>query len=185
MSKLLLPIKIGNMNLKNRVVMPATHLMYTHNGYVTDRLMAFYSERAAGGTGLIMVGGCSIDEYSGGSELIGLSRDEFVPGLKKLTDAVRAHGSCIAAQLYHAGRYAFSPLIGRKSIAPSPVASRLTKEVPREMGIIDIKHTIDNYAAAAARTKAAGFDAVEIIASAGYIISQFLSPVTNLRKDGY
>jgi 2,4-dienoyl-CoA reductase (NADPH2) len=185
MSKLLSPIKIGNMNLKNRIVMPAMHLMYTHDGYVTDRLVAFYSERAAGGTGLIMVGGCSIDEYSGGSELIGLGRDEFIPGLITLTGAVRAYGSCIAAQLYHAGRYAFSPLIGRESIAPSAVASRLTKEVPREMAIKDIKQTIENYAAAAARTKAAGFDAVEIIASAGYIISQFLSPVTNFRKDWY
>lgn len=185
MSKLFSPMRIGGMELKNRIVMPAMHLMYTPDGYVTDRLTAFYSERAAGGAGLIIVGGCSIDEYSGGSELIGLSRDEFIPGLRNLTDAVRINGCRSAAQLYHAGRYAFSPLIGRESIAPSPVASRLTKEVPREMNIDDIKRTIDNFAAAAARTKAAGFDAVEIIASAGYIISQFLSPVTNLRKDEY
>ena len=185
MSKLFSPIKIGGMDLKNRIVMPAMHLMYTPDGYVTEKLIAFYSERAAGGAGLIVVGGCSIDEYSGGSELIGLSRDEYIPGLKNLTDAVRINGCRIAAQLYHAGRYAFSPLIGRQSIAPSPVASRLTKEAPREMDTNDIKQTIDNFAAAAARAKAAGFDAVEIIASAGYIISQFLSPVTNFRKDEY
>jgi 2,4-dienoyl-CoA reductase (NADPH2) len=185
MSKLFNPIKIGGMDLKNRIVMPAMHLMYTPDGYVTERLTAFYSERAAGGAGLIVVGGCSVDEYSGGSELIGLSRDEFIPGLRNLTDAVRINGCRIAAQLYHAGRYAFSPLIGRQSIAPSPVASRLTKEAPREMDTNDIRQTIDNFAAAAARAKAAGFDAVEIIASAGYIISQFLSPVTNFRKDEY
>ncbi len=185
MSKLFSPIKIGSMDLKNRIVMPAMHLMYTPDGFVTDRLTAFYTERAKGGAGLIIIGGCGIDEYSGGSELIGLSRDEFIPGLRNLTDAVRINGCRIAAQLYHAGRYAFSPLIGRQSIAPSPVASRLTKEVPREMKISDIKQTIDNFAAAAARAKAAGFDAVEIIASAGYIISQFLSPVTNFRKDEY
>lgn len=185
MSKLFTPIKIGGMELKNRIVMPAMHLMYTPDGYVTERLTAFYSERAAGGVGLIIVGGCSIDEYSGGSELIGLSRDEFIPGLKNLTAAVRINGCRIAAQLYHAGRYAFSPLIGRESIAPSSVASRLTKETPREMTANDIRQTVNNFAAAADRAKAAGFDAVEIIASAGYIISQFLSPVTNLRKDEY
>lgn len=185
MSKLFTPIRIGGMELKNRIVMPAMHLMYTPDGYVTERLTSFYSERAKGGAGLIIVGGCGIDEYSGGSELIGISRDEFIPGLRNLTNAVRINGCRIAAQLYHAGRYAFSPLIGRESIAPSPVASRLTKEVPREMSIDDIKRTINNFAAAAARTKAAGFDAVEIIASAGYIISQFLSPVTNFRKDEY
>jgi len=185
MPTLLTPVEIGPLRLRNRIVMPAMHLLYTPDGEVNDRLVAFYEERAEGGAGLLIVGGCSVDEYSGGRELIGLDHDRFIPGLRRLTAAVHAHGALIAAQLYHAGRYAHSFLIGRQAIAPSPLASRFTHEIPREMTREDIKKVIDGYAEAAVRARKAGFDAVEILASAGYIISQFLSPITNQRTDEY
>ena len=103
MPTLLSPIEIGRLRLRNRIVMPAMHLLYTPEAEVNERLIAFYKERAAGGAGLLIVGGCSIDEYSGGRELIGLEHDRFIPGLQRLTSAVHAHGALIAAQLYHAG----------------------------------------------------------------------------------
>ena len=185
MFRLLTPIDVGSIRLKNRIVMPAMHLLYTPEGEVTDQLVAFYAERARGGAGLIIVGGCTIDEYSGGANMIGLDHDRFMPGLKRLAKEVHSSGALIGAQLYHAGRYAHSALIGRQAIAPSAITSRFTREEPREMTKEDIKKVIDNYAKAAARAKEAGFDVVEILGSAGYIISQFLSPITNKRTDEY
>ena len=185
MDALFSPLCIGNAMLRNRIVMPAMHLNYTPTGEVTDRLIAFYTERARGGAGLILIGGCRIDAYSGGEWLIGLDDERFIPGLRRLALAVKAHGACIGAQLYQAGRYAHSALIGRQALAPSAVTSHFTREEPREMTLEEIHGVIEAYATAAARVKAAGLDVVEVIASAGYLISQFLSPVTNLRGDAY
>ena len=183
--KLFEPVSIARLRLANRIVMPAIHLSYTPQGFVTDGLVAFYAARAAGGVGLIIAGGCPVDELGGGQYMIGLSREEFLPGLRRLTETVHQQGSPIAAQLYHAGRYSLSAEIGQQPVAPSPIASPLTRETPREMTKEDIELTVGNFAAAAARAKQAGFDAVEISASAGYLISQFLSPITNVRQDEY
>jgi 2,4-dienoyl-CoA reductase (NADPH2) len=173
------------MELANRIVMPAVHLNYTSEGFVTDRLIHFYVERAAGGVGLIIVGGCPVDEYAGPGLMLSLSDDRFIPGLQRLTQAVHQEGVPVAAQLYHAGRYSHSTLIGRQAIAPSAVESRFTRETPREMTQADIECTIGNFAQAARRAREAGFDAVEISGSAGYLICQFLSPLTNRRQNGY
>jgi 2,4-dienoyl-CoA reductase (NADPH2) len=183
--KLFNPLSIGRLRLANRIVMPALHLCYTPQGFVSDVLVDFYAERAAGGVGLIIVGGCPVDEWGGGPDMIGLSGDEFLPGLNRLTESVHRLGAPIAAQLYHAGRYSPSAEIGHQPLAPSPVASPLTRETPREMTRKDIELTVGNFAAAAARARQAGFDAVEISASAGYLLSQFLSPLTNSRQDEY
>lgn len=183
--KLFTPTSIGPMELANRIVMPAIHLGHTPEGFVTDTLIDFYVERAAGGVGLIIVGGCPVDEYGGASFMVGLSADRFVSGLTELTGAVHAQGVPLAAQLYHAGRYSFSAHIGRQPVAPSAVKSSLTREVPREMTLEDIRQTVRSFADAARRAKEAGFDAVEISGSAGYLLSQFLSPITNLRQDEY
>jgi 2,4-dienoyl-CoA reductase (NADPH2) len=183
--KLFAPINIGRLEVHNRIVMPALHLCYTPQGFVTDRLVEFYAERAAGGVGLIVAGGCPVDEFGGEPAMIGISRDEFLPGLSRLTGTVQAYGVPIAAQLYHAGRYSLSTEIGRQPLAPSPVASPLTRETPREMDKEDIARTVQSFAEAGRRARQAGFDAVEISASAGYLISQFFSPLTNLRQDEY
>jgi len=112
--------------------------------------------------------------------------DRFIPGLAALAQAVQTNGAKIAAQLYQAGRYAHSMLMGGKqSISSSPVRSKFTGETPRELTVPEIKQVQANFALAAGRLKRAGFDAVEVIASAGYLISQFLSPVVNRREDEY
>jgi 2,4-dienoyl-CoA reductase (NADPH2) len=183
--KLFDPILLGRLELPNRIVMPAIHLSYTPQGFVTDRLVEFYAERAAGGAGLIIVGGCPVDEFAGGPYMIGICRDEFVPGLRRLTEATHEHGVPIAAQLYHAGRYSLSRDIGHQPLSPSAVTSSLTRETPVEMSSEDIARTVRSFADAARRASEAGFDAIEISASAGYLISQFLSPLTNLRQDQY
>jgi 2,4-dienoyl-CoA reductase (NADPH2) len=180
------PITIQNMALKNRIVMTAMHLGYTPRGEVTDRLVDFYGERARGGVGFIIVGGCPIDEFGGMVGMIGLHDDRFIPGLRRLTREVQNHGAKIAAQLYQAGRYTHSSMIGgRKPISASAVRSRLTGETPRALTLEEIPGVQDKFAEAAVRARNAGFDAVEILGSAGYLISQFLSPITNVREDPY
>ena len=115
------PVKIGQLELKNRLVMPAMHLGYCDNGFVTDRLVDFYRERAEGGAGLIMVGGCAIDDH-GYNSMIKIGLDDYIPGLTKLVDAVHSGGAAIAAQLFQPGRYSYSfffgvqPEIGRAHV---------------------------------------------------------------------
>ena len=180
------PITIQNMALRNRIVMTAMHLGYTPKGVVTDQLVNFYAERAAGGVGLAIVGGCPIDETGGMVGMIALHDDRFIPGLKELTRAVQNNGAKIAAQLYQAGRYTHSAMIGgQKPISASAVRSRLTGEIPRALELKEIPGIQDKFAQGAVRARNAGFDAVEILGSAGYLISQFLSPITNLREDEY
>ncbi len=180
------PIQINNIEVKNRIVMTAMHLGYTPEGEVTERLIEFYRRRAKGGVGLIIVGGCTIDEYAGMASMIGLSEDKFIPGLKRLVRAVKTEGAQIMAQLYQAGRYTHSAMIGgKKPFSASAVRSKLTGETPRALELDEIPVVQSSFAKAALRAKEAGFDGVEILGSAGYLISQFFSPITNKRTDIY
>ena len=180
------PIKINRLEIKNRIVMTAMHLGYTPEGFVTDRLVDFYSARAKGGVGLIIVGGCPIDDNSSMTGMINIDHDRYIPGLRRLTGAVKSEGSMIAAQLYQAGRYGHSSAIGgRMAISASAVRSKFTGETPRALELDEIPVVQDRFAEAAVRAKESGFDAVEILGSAGYLISQFLSPITNMRNDQY
>ncbi len=180
------PIKIRTMELRNRIVMPAMHFLNSCAGKLLPHHFDYFVERAKGGVALIIIGGCTIDETSGAKNMISVADDKFLPELSSLAQAVQAHGAKIAAQLYHAGRYAHSWLMGGKqSVSSSPVRSKFTGETPRELSIPEIKQIQKNYALAGRRVKKAGFDAVEVIASAGYLISQFLSPIVNRRKDEY
>ncbi|MBW2284965.1 MAG: FAD-dependent oxidoreductase [Deltaproteobacteria bacterium] len=180
------PISINTLEVKNRIVMTAMHLGYTPDGEVTDRLVGFYTARARGGAGLIIIGGCTIDALAGMSNMVAIYEDRFLPGLKRLAREVKAHGAGVALQLYQAGRYTHSSMIGgEKPISASAVRSRLTGETPRALEPEEISGVQMKYAEAAGRAQRAGFDAVEILGSAGYLISQFLSPLTNVREDRY
>lgn len=180
------PIRINQLEIKNRIFMPAMHLNMARNFMVTDRLVDFYAERARGGAGMITVGYATVDELSGNPGNIGAHRDDFIPGLARLAAAISDNGARASVQLNHAGRYNHSLLLGgRTPVAPSPLASRLTRETPQEMTVNEIAATIGAFASAAMRVKTAGFDAVEILCGTGYLISEFLSPLTNHRGDEY
>ena len=185
--RLFTPISVRDMELKNRVVMPALHHLYTPEGYATERFNRYYWRRAEGGAGLIYVGGCRFDDYGAAPSMMSLQTDEFIPGYKEFTDGMHACGARVGVQLYHAGAYAHSIAIpgGKQALAPSAVFSKFTREMPKEMTLDEIQEVIANWAAGALRAKQAGFDTVEILASAGYLISQFLSPLKNLRTDEY
>ena len=180
------PIKIGGLEIKNRIYLPAMHMNMAEDYLVTEKLVEFYAERARGGVGMISVGYATVDELSGSTMNIGAHKDEFIPGLKQLADSIKENGARGAVQLNHAGRYNFSFFTGgKKPVAPSPVPSRMTKETPRELKIEEIGEIVENFAQAARRVKEAGFDAVEVLSGTGYLISEFLSPLTNLRTDEY
>ena len=186
MSKLFDKINLGQMTLKNRLIMSAMDLGFTSDGTINDKIINFYVERAKGGVGLIVVGGC-YPEINGKvwKSIIGLDKDEFIPGLKKLTDAIHLYDVKVAAQLLHAGRSASSFFTKMQPVAPSAVAYRSIKEEPHALTIPEIKTVIDNYAGATLRAKRAGFDAVELHGGMGYLINQFLSKATNKRNDEY
>jgi len=180
------PITINRMEVKNRIFMPAMHMNMAGNYAVSDRLVDFYTERARGGAGMITVGYATVDELSGNPGNIGAHKDIYIPGLTRLATAIRENGARSSVQLNHAGRYNHSMLMGGKQpVAPSAIASRLTRETPRELEISEIEEIISRFAQAARRVKEAGFDAVEILSGTGYLISEFLSPLTNKRDDKY
>jgi len=179
------PIRIRKAEFKNRTYMPAIHLHYTPSGEVTDQLIEFYRARAEGGVGAIALGGCPVDEVGGGFIMPGIYDDRFIPGFKRFVNEVKVNDVALGVQLFHAGRYAFSAVTGRQPVAPSAVASRYNPETPRELTKSEIVGIEDAFARAAYRAKTSGFDFVEVISSAGYLVSQFLSPVSNKRADEY
>ncbi|MBI9075772.1 MAG: FAD-dependent oxidoreductase [Desulfatibacillum sp.] len=180
------PITINGLEVKNRICLPAMHLNMASDFIPQDRMIAFYAERAKGGAGMIVVGYSTVNELAGNPSCLGAHSDDFIPGLKKLSRAIRENGARASIQLNHSGRYNHSLLLnGQQPVAPSAVASRLTRETPRELEYEEIKQTVKDFASAAARGVEAGFNAVEVLAGTGYLISEFLSKVTNQRTDEY
>jgi len=180
------PIRIGTLEIPNRVLMPSLGTLFSMDQRLNERHYRFYERRAQGGAGVIVAGPVGVDFVGAGIIALSLRQDDYIPDFATLAERVHRYGTKIMVQLFHAGRYSFSAFLdGQEPIAPSAVRSKYTGEVPREMTIEDIVAVQDAFAAAAVRAKKAGLDGVEIIGSAGYLISQFLSPVTNLRTDRY
>ncbi len=180
------PFHIGRMELKNRVVMPPMVTRYaSDDGFVTERTKDYYEARARGGAGLIIVEATYVHRQGWAfANQIGISEDKFIPKLSELTDAVHRHGAKIAIQLHHGGRQAREALSGLQPVAPSPIPMA-GGEMPREMSVEEIADTVTYFAEAALRARQAGFDGVELHAAHGYLIDQFLSPISNKRKDEY
>lgn len=180
------PKKIRGVEFTNRLYMPAMTLGFSWDRKLTDRHVRFWERRARGGCGAIVVGPVGIDFIGSGLMHLALDSDEAVEGFGKLADGLHAHGCRVIVQLFHGGRYVMGMLIGGKQpIAPSAITSDFSKETPREMTLEDIEQVQGDFAGAAQRAREAGLDGVEILGSAGYLISQFLSPLTNMRTDGY
>lgn len=184
-TKLFSPIKLNKLELKNRIIMPAMHLNYTNDGRVSDQLIDFYVARAKGGLGLAIVGGMPTCQAAGPFNMPQIKSDDFLPGLERLAGAMHEAGCCVGAQLYDAGAYSHQMGTGVQARSSSPHISKFTKEPAREMSKEDIDDAIRCFAEAAHRAQRAGLDMVEIIGSAGYLISQFLSPKINKRTDEY
>jgi 2,4-dienoyl-CoA reductase-like NADH-dependent reductase (Old Yellow Enzyme family) len=183
-SKLFTPIWIGQLELRNRLVRSATaeRLATEPMGRATPALAALYRELARGGVGLVITGHAYVaPQGKAHPEMLSAHCQQMVSGLETLADAVHTEGGRIALQINHAGRQA-DPATLPELLAPSAVALP-SGRVPREMSTSDILAAVDAFAQAAGCARAAGFDAVQLHAAHGYLISQFLSPHTNRRTD--
>ena len=181
------PIRIGKLEVKNRIIMPAMILNYHLKGHeLQEEWYEFYARAARGGTGLIVCG-ATYSEIAGKQDehQLGADSDAWLPALTRIADTIREGGAKSSLQLNHAGRYSWESVTGCHPVAPSPIYTQYTKLVPRELSIEEIAAVIDNFAGAALRAKRAGFDAVELLGATGYLISQFMSPLTNQRRDRY
>ncbi|MDQ0380070.1 mycofactocin system FadH/OYE family oxidoreductase 2 [Amycolatopsis thermophila] len=186
MSLLFSPLRIGPVEVRNRIVFAAHLTNYATDGLPTEQHAAYYAARAAGGTGLIVseehVVHPSDQPYE---KVIRGHRPEVVPGYRRITDAVHAHGVPIFAQLNHNGGQASSMYTRRPVWAPSPVPDPLFREVPKAMTAAEIAEVVAGYGRVARHCAEGGFDGVEIQCSQSSLVRGFLAPGTNLRTDGY
>ena len=175
------PLDLGFTRLKNRVLMGSMHtgLEDVENGF--DRQAVFFAERAKGGVGMIITGGIPPNEEAGGGSK--LSTPAEAEQHRKVTTAVHAADPDvkIVMQILHTGPLAGTP----RCVAPSPIRSRIGRYVPNELDADGIEKQLADFANCAALAKSAGYDGVEIIGSAGYLLSTFLIERTNQRTDDW
>ena len=180
------PITINRLEIKNRITYPSLGLLFSYDSKLNDRYYEFFRERARGGAGIVTVGPVGVDFLGAGILALSIAVDGAVPDFAKVAGIIKKEGARAWIQLFHAGAYSHPFLIdNQEPIAPSAVYSRYSKTTPREMTIDDIHQVQEAFAAAAGRAVEAGFDGIEIIGSAGYLVTQFLSPLTNRRNDQY
>lgn len=187
-SRILQPITIGSLRVRNRINMaPMTTLYAGSNGEVTDQLMQYYAARARGGVGMITIEGAYINDT--GLQIpcsINVSNDKYIPGLSRVANAIKDNGATAVLQLIHSGIQAWvEQAVGPSEIGRidgKPISTELT---PRALTTKEVLQYVQDFAQAARRAKMAGFDAVQVHGTHGYLIQQFLSPVTNHRIDNY
>jgi len=175
------PGSIGILKLRNRIVFPPIITRYmTEEGEISDRLIDYYAERAKGGAGLIVLE-ATYPRSSGYPGRICLNDDKFIPGLRRLVQAVHKEGAKIICEVNpHRGR-----ADDHDPASPSDVPHPFKKVVPRPLTVTEIKKLEEDFGEGARRVKESGFDGIMIHGATGYLVSEFLSPLVNKRKDAY
>jgi 2,4-dienoyl-CoA reductase-like NADH-dependent reductase (Old Yellow Enzyme family) len=181
--QVLTPSSIGSVEIRNRFIRSSTsETLADEDGFITPRYRALHQALARGGVGLIFTGHCYV--HPSGKSIAGMTQmhdDDHIPQLRRLTDAVHAEGARIFAQLQHAGSQSRAPEV--VPVAPSVVPNPQFGRTPTEATPAQIAEIIAAFGEAAGRVNAAGFDGVHVHAGHGYLISEFLSPASNLRRD--
>ncbi|MDR3554500.1 MAG: FAD-dependent oxidoreductase [Syntrophobacteraceae bacterium] len=195
--KLFDPIRIGGVEVQNRIVMAPMTTHFATDGYVSDRMIRFYDRRAKGGVGLITIEDGIVECPIGNNtdHPLAIDRDRYLPGLTKLASTIRGHGAVSVMQLSHAGRRAgqiapgngcLKRTGGRLPIGPSPLAHPAPGHVvPKPLGVDEIQRVISRFGQAAERAVRAGFDMIGLHCAHMYLCGQFLSPWSNQRTDQY
>lgn len=185
MSKLFEPYTLKNLNLKNRIVMaPMCQYSAADDGMATDWHLVHYTTRAVGGVGLILLEATAVEPRGRiSANDLGIWQDEQVEGLHMIVETVKQYGAMIGIQLGHAGRKCEAAQ--ETIIAPSPIPFDDNARTPVEMNQGDIDTVVQSFKDGAKRSVAAGFQMIEIHGAHGYLINQFLSPLTNHRQDQY
>jgi 2,4-dienoyl-CoA reductase-like NADH-dependent reductase (Old Yellow Enzyme family) len=189
MPHLLTPLSFSGLRLRNRIVMPPMWSgLAASNGAVTSQIVEYHRRRAEAGCGLVIVEHSFVHPSGRHTATqIGVHTDGMLEGLARLSAAVKAEGAVVCLQISHAGSRSLSAITGQRPIAPSAVRHPYEPdgEVPEAMTATQIQEMVAAFGAAAVRAWKAGFDAVEIHAAHGFLLSEFLSPLTNLRDDQY
>jgi 2,4-dienoyl-CoA reductase (NADPH2) len=176
------PLDLGIAVLSNRIIMGSMHTGLEARPDGMERLAAFYAERAKGGAALIVTGGFSPNDAGNlGPHRAQFSGSHDLENHRIIPRAVHDAGGRIVLQLLHSGRYGLHERI----VAPSAIKSPINPHTPREMSPDEIEGTIEDFARAAALAREAGYDGVEVMGSEGYLLTQFLAPRTNQRKDDW
>lgn len=183
--KLFSPIKIGAMELKNRLVIGPMEVIYNEkDGTVTERYLKYVEERAKGGWGLIITEAHAVQDNGRAFDCCGgVWTDSQIAGEAKVAEAAHKYGAKIAIQLIHGGRQTIAQ--GVEMVGPSAIIDPTRDVTPRALTIDEIHEIIEAFGDAALRTKKAGFDCVEIHGAHGYLIQEFTSPYSNKRTDEY
>lgn len=179
---------IRNLHLQNRIIRSALWMnMADKDGRITPKLTKVYEDLSKGGVGLIITGYAMVDPNDRPNPgMMGIYDDSFIIEHKKMVDIVHKNNTPIALQLAYGGSQTNHPEFQDKELlGPSAITNRVTKITPKAMTYSDIQHVIDSFVKAAGRAKEAGYDAIEIHAAHGYLLSQFLTPYCNRRTDEY
>ncbi len=187
MAELFSPISIGDLVLKNRVMMaPMENGLAEEGGVVGQRLIRYFVERIKNEVAIAVTGSVACSpEGCGLPRQLRCDDDRYVPGLSRLADAVHEAGGRLGGQIYHAGRQATRAITGLEPIAPSAIPCPVMNDLPREMTRADMDALLDKFGRGAARLRRAGFDLVEVHLAHGYLLFGFLSPFSNRRSDRY
>lgn len=188
--KLSQELKSKNINFKNRVIMPPMATAKAdENGHITDEILNYYEEKTENKLfSTVIIEHSFVDVLGKASKnQTSIADDSTIDGMKKLANLVKANSSSVVLQISHAGSSTNEEVIGQQPVAPSAIKnpSKSTAELPRELSLEEIENIIDKFVDAAVRSKEAGFDGVEIHSAHGYLLNQFLSPLTNKRTDEY
>lgn len=185
MNMIFTPGNIANLQLKNRIIRAGCFEGMCQDGQITDNLVEHHRRVSEGGVAMTTVAYCSISKDGRAFEHELWMREEILDDMKRLTDAVHKERAKASIQLGHCGFFTSKKVIGKRPLGASPKLCVFTLSYCREMTIVDITEKINDFVQAALLAKKAGFDAIEIHAGHGYLLSQFLSPWTNKRKDEY
>lgn len=183
--KLFSPYTIKGVTLKNRIVMSPMCMYSSHNedGHIQNWHLTHYTSRAVGKVGLIIVEATAVTPQGRISpQDLGIWSDEHVEGFKELVSLMKEHGAKTGIQLAHAGRKA---VLEGEILAPSALAYNEKSKTPKEMTVAEIAETVDAFKKGAERAANAGFDVIEIHGAHGYLVNEFLSPLSNKRTDEY
>ncbi len=177
--------RLGPLSLRNRSIRAAAFEGMSMHHDVSDDLINYHTEVAKGGIGMTTVAYASVSRNGLSFKHQLWLRDEIIPGLKKLSDSVHNEGALASIQIGHCGNMANKSVTGLKPIAPHGGVNWYGPTFPRKMKQTDIQEVIEDFKNSVRIVAASGFDAIEVHAGHGYLISQFLSPYTNKRKDDY
>ncbi|MCU0758238.1 MAG: NADPH-dependent 2,4-dienoyl-CoA reductase [Steroidobacteraceae bacterium] len=178
--KLLEPICVSGITLRNRVVMGSMHTGLEDRARDYPRLAEYFRERARGGVGLVVTGGIAPNRSGWVAPFAGkLASRREVARHRLVTAAVHEEGARVCLQVLHTGRYGYHPLI----VAPSPLRAPINRFTPRALGVAGIERQLGDFVRTATLAREAGYDGIEVMGSEGYLVNQFLAPRTNRRSD--